>query len=105
MADESNGQCIAMYVRRADKGQEMRLVSFSDYAEAAELLWEGGYMNNSRRNNNISNISNSNSSGSSSGSNSSGSSGSGKMEVTSIGNINDNSTSNDRDISDYNNKQ
>ena len=61
MPDESNGQCIAIYVRRADKGSEMRLVSFAEYAAAAELLWEGGYMNNSMRNNDIGSINSSSS--------------------------------------------
>ena len=36
-----------MYVRRADKSKEMKLPPFSRFSDAAELLWEGGYMNKS----------------------------------------------------------
>ena len=43
--NENNGKCIAMYVRRADKSKEMKLPPFSRFSDAAELLWEGGYMN------------------------------------------------------------
>ena len=43
---EINGQCIAMYVRRADKGSEMKLLNFSKYSDAVERLWDGGYMRN-----------------------------------------------------------
>ena len=45
--NENNGQCIAMYVRRADKAKEMKLLPFSRFSDAAEMLWEAGYMNNS----------------------------------------------------------
>ena len=45
---EINGQCIAVYVRRADKGKEMKLLNFSRYSNAVERLWEGGYMRNKR---------------------------------------------------------
>ena len=45
--NENNGQCIAMYVRRADKSKEMKLLPFSRFSDAAEMLWEAGYMNNS----------------------------------------------------------
>ena len=43
---EINGQCIAVYVRRADKGKEMKLLDFSRYSNAVERLWEEGYMRN-----------------------------------------------------------
>ena len=43
---EINGQCIAVYVRRADKYKEMKLLSFSRYSNAVERLWEEGYMRN-----------------------------------------------------------
>ena len=36
-----------MYVRRADKSKEMKLLPFSRFSDAAEMLWEAGYMNNS----------------------------------------------------------
>ena len=45
---EINGQCIAMYVRRADKGKEMKLLNFSRYSNAVERLWEEGYIQNRR---------------------------------------------------------
>jgi hypothetical protein len=33
-------QCISVYVRHGDKGQEMKLLDFPTYKEAALLLWE-----------------------------------------------------------------
>lgn len=35
-------RCIAIYVRHGDKGSEMSLRPFSEYASAAELLWQRG---------------------------------------------------------------
>ena len=36
--DENDGRCIAMYIRRGDKGSEMRLQPFSKYAEAVDVV-------------------------------------------------------------------
>jgi hypothetical protein len=40
-----NRKCIAMYVRRGAKAAEMALKPFKDYANAAVLLHERGYLN------------------------------------------------------------
>jgi hypothetical protein len=34
-ADISDGQCVSMYIRHGDKGKEMKLIPFEDYANAA----------------------------------------------------------------------
>ena len=44
--DENNGQCISIYVRHGDKGTEMKLVPFSRYTEAIEIIMTR-YLNNS----------------------------------------------------------
>jgi hypothetical protein len=36
--DENNGQCISIYVRRGDKGVEMKLVGFEHYANAVKVI-------------------------------------------------------------------
>ena len=46
--DMSNGNCIAMYVRRADKNTEMQLVDFSKYAEAVEIIVKNGFLNHTK---------------------------------------------------------
>lgn len=33
-----NGSCVSMYIRRGDKGREMKLLSFSSFSDAANLL-------------------------------------------------------------------
>ena len=38
----SNESCVAVYVRRGDKGKEMKLVPFSMYASTAEMMWSQG---------------------------------------------------------------
>ena len=46
--DRNNGNCIAVYVRRADKHTEMKLVDFSKYAEAVEVIIKNGFLNNTK---------------------------------------------------------
>ena len=36
--DENNGQCISMYVRRGDKGVEMKFIGFEHYANAVKVI-------------------------------------------------------------------
>jgi hypothetical protein len=36
----NNGQCISLYVRRGDKALEMKMVPFSKYIEAVEVVME-----------------------------------------------------------------
>jgi hypothetical protein len=38
--NDNNGQCISIYMRRGDKSQEMKLVPFSRYIEAVEIVME-----------------------------------------------------------------
>ena len=36
----NNGMCITVYIRRADKGTEMKLQPFSAYTKAIEIIME-----------------------------------------------------------------
>ena len=38
--DALNGNCVSMYIRHGDKGREMRLMSFRQYADVARSLYE-----------------------------------------------------------------
>ena len=38
--DLNNGMCITVYIRRADKGTEMKLQPFSAYTKAIEIIME-----------------------------------------------------------------
>jgi hypothetical protein len=43
----NNGHCISVYIRRADKGAEMKLQPFSTYAKAIEIIMEQ-YLNHTK---------------------------------------------------------
>ena len=52
--DRLNGNCVSMYIRHGDKGREMRLLSFREYAEVAIALYQKKLVPNSGDNNNSS---------------------------------------------------
>jgi hypothetical protein len=46
--NHNNGQCISVYIRRADKGSEMKLQPFSSYTKAIDIVMEQ-FLNHSGR--------------------------------------------------------